>query len=136
MCIRDRFKVSVPDANAPFRLMKESYVRRYIDIMPEHYNLPNVILTVMGAFYQEHVRFEEISFKPRPVSYTHLRMKLHSPRGMMSRAWVYLEDPCVNIKTKLKMAVLYDIYKNAADRRLMTETEKNRSCLLYTSRCV
>lgn len=58
------------------------------------------------------------------------RMKLHSPRGMMARAWVYLEDPYVNIKTKIKMAVLYDIYKNAADQHFMTEEEKNRSHFL------
>lgn len=75
LILKVQFKVSVPDANAPFRLMKESYVRRYIDIMPEHYNLPNVILTVMGAFYQEHVRFEEISFKPRQGGHNSINVK-------------------------------------------------------------
>ncbi len=58
------------------------------------------------------------------------RMKLHSPRGMMSRAWVYLEDPCVNINTILKLGVLYDLYIYAGDRRLMTERVKNRSHFL------
>ena len=65
LILKLEFKVSLPDANAPFRLMKSSYVKRYIDIMPKHYNLPNVILTVMGVYYKDKVKFEEISFKPR-----------------------------------------------------------------------
>ncbi len=65
LILKFQFKVSLPDANAPFRLMKSSYVKRYIDIMPKHYNLPNVILTVMGVYYKDKVKFEEISFKPR-----------------------------------------------------------------------
>lgn len=75
LILKLQFKVSVPDANAPFRLMKESYVRRYIDIMPEHYNLPNVILTVMGAFCHDQIRFEKISFKPRQGGHNSINIK-------------------------------------------------------------
>lgn len=38
------------------------------------------------------------------------RMKLHSPRGMMLRSQVYLEDPAVHPRVKLKMLLLYQIY--------------------------
>lgn len=54
------------------------------------------------------------------------RMKLHSPRGMMARSWVYLEDSSVNFKTKLKMALLYEIYRQAAGQTQLTQAEKER----------
>lgn len=60
------------------------------------------------------------------------RMKLHSPRGMMARSWTYLEDPSVNFKTRLKMALLYDIYLQAAEKSLLTEAELGRKHWLLT----
>lgn len=53
-------------------------------------------------------------------------MKLHSPRGMMARSWVYLEDPSVNFRTKLKMALLYEIYLQAAKKAQLTKEEAGR----------
>lgn len=44
------------------------------------------------------------------------KMKLHSPRGMMARSIAYLEDPAVNFRTKLKMALLYNVYYREAKR--------------------
>lgn len=38
------------------------------------------------------------------------RMKLKAPRGMVERSLVYLRDSSVNLKTKLKMAMLCQIY--------------------------
>lgn len=54
------------------------------------------------------------------------RMKLHSPRGMMARSWVYLEDPTVNFRTKLKMALLFQVYQQAAGNISLTKEEKDR----------
>ena len=59
------FHVSVPDANAPFRLMKTDYVAEYLPLMPENYNLPNALLTAFGAYFHRKIRFIPISFKPR-----------------------------------------------------------------------
>lgn len=59
------FGVSIPDANAPFRLMKTELVQHYLKRFPEDYNLPNVMLTTYFAFYKENIRFESISFKSR-----------------------------------------------------------------------
>ena len=42
------------------------------------------------------------------------RMKMHSPRGMMLRSEIYLRDPAVRLKIKLKMMILYIIYAQAA----------------------
>ena len=59
------FGVSVPDANAPFRLMKSDTVKKYLYRMPAEYNLPNIMMTTFFAHYKENITFKEISFKPR-----------------------------------------------------------------------
>lgn len=59
------FCVKIPDANAPFRLMKSSLVNKYINKLPEDYNLPNIMLTTYFSYYKENICFKEISFKPR-----------------------------------------------------------------------
>ncbi len=59
------FGVKVPDANAPFRLMKCEVVKRYLYKMWPDYNLPNIMMTTYFAFYKEKMAFREISFKPR-----------------------------------------------------------------------
>ena len=59
------FGVKIPDANAPFRLMKAQTVAKYIDKMPEDYNLPNIMMTTYFAYYREPTAFRTISFKPR-----------------------------------------------------------------------
>ena len=59
------FSVDVPDANAPFRLMKAKTVKKYLYRMASDYNLPNIMLTTFFARYKEPIAFKEISFKPR-----------------------------------------------------------------------
>lgn len=59
------FGVSVPDANAPFRLMQANLLKKYIGYLPEQYSLPNIILTALWAYNKETIRFEEITFKAR-----------------------------------------------------------------------
>ena len=59
------FGVKIPDANAPFRLMKCQTVKKYLSKMPTDYNLPNIMITTYFSFYGERITFREISFKPR-----------------------------------------------------------------------
>lgn len=59
------FKVDVPDANAPFRLMKTSTVTKYIERFKSDYNLPNIMLTTFFAYYKEKLTFKKISFQSR-----------------------------------------------------------------------
>ncbi len=59
------FGVKVPDANAPFRLMKTSIVEKYMDRFDANYNLPNIMFTTFFAFYEERLIFKTITFKPR-----------------------------------------------------------------------
>ena len=59
------FRVRVPDANAPFRMMRAGVLSRYIDKIPEDYALPNIMLTAWFVHARERVQFREISFRPR-----------------------------------------------------------------------
>lgn len=59
------FGVKLPDANAPFRLMKADVVKKYLYNMPADYNLPNIMMTTFFAKNYEKIEFKEISFKPR-----------------------------------------------------------------------
>ena len=59
------FGVRVPDANAPFRLMKADIVKKYLCKLPKDYNLPNIMMTTYFAYYKERMTFQTISFKPR-----------------------------------------------------------------------
>lgn len=61
------------------------------------------------------------------------RMKLHSPRGMMARSWEYLKDPAVNFKTKVKMALLYDVYLHAVEWSQLIPEERERKHWLLTA---
>lgn len=59
------FGVSIPDANAPFRLMRSDVVKKYLYRLPKDYNLPNIMITTFFAHYKERIAFKKISFKPR-----------------------------------------------------------------------
>lgn len=59
------FGVRVPDANAPFRLMKGELVEKYIRKMPKDFNLPNVMLTTYFVYYKEKALFSRVTFRPR-----------------------------------------------------------------------
>ena len=63
--LRIYFKVAVPDANAPFRLMKTELVSKYLKRLPDQYDLPNVMLTTYFAYFRENIKFVNISFRPR-----------------------------------------------------------------------
>lgn len=65
LILRITFGVTIPDSNAPFRLMKTPIVEKYINKMPENFNLPNVMLTTYFSYFHENIKFIDISFKPR-----------------------------------------------------------------------
>lgn len=69
------FGVFVPDANAPFRLMKSDTVNKYIGLMPENFNLPNAILSACFSRYNEKVIYKEITFQPRQGGKNYMNVK-------------------------------------------------------------
>lgn len=61
------------------------------------------------------------------LTITGRRMKVHSPRGMVLRSRIYLNNPTICIKVKVKMMLLYQIYGRFARgsaRELRSETEE------------
>lgn len=65
MLLKIYFGVTVPDANAPFRLMNTDIVKKYLYKMPADYNLPNIMMTTYFVYYKEKYSFRTVSFKPR-----------------------------------------------------------------------
>ncbi len=59
------FGVRVPDANAPFRLMRTNIVKKYLYKLPSDYNIPNIMLTTYFVYCHEKAEFREITFKAR-----------------------------------------------------------------------
>ena len=65
LILRLVFGIKVPDANAPVRLMKKEILKKYINRMPQDFNLPNVMLTTYFAYYKEKILFSKVTFRPR-----------------------------------------------------------------------
>lgn len=83
------FGVIVPDANAPFRLMKRNLVAKYIDIMPSNFNLPNAILCMCFSKFHENIVYRRITFQPRQggKNYINLKRILHIGCQSISNFW-------------------------------------------------
>ncbi len=59
------FKVSVKDANTPFRLMKAKTLEAEIAYVPEDFFLSNVLLTVLFTKHGRRLFYIPITFRPR-----------------------------------------------------------------------
>lgn len=73
--LRIIFGVKLPDSNAPFRLMKRELLKKYIVKLPIDYNLPNVMLTTYFDYFNEKIKFIEITFKPRQGGVNSINIK-------------------------------------------------------------
>lgn len=65
LVLRLIFGINVTDANTPYRLMTASLLGKYIDQIPDKFNLSNVMLTVAFLYHKEKVLFLPITFRPR-----------------------------------------------------------------------
>lgn len=98
---------------------------------PDEKFLPEdvVWMQMSGPYQMVHIN-ENIYFcdyLENGLTNTGKRMKIHSPRGMVLRAKIYLDDPAACLKVKLKMMLLYQIYGRFARipaKKLKEETEK------------
>ncbi len=79
------FHVNVPDANTPFRLMKAGTLAKYLPLIPEGYNLSNVIVSVIYAKKKLPVLYLPITFRPRQGGVNSINMKKIIKIG--KRAW-------------------------------------------------
>lgn len=73
--IRICFKVTVTDANTPFRLMKAGTLKRYISMISEDYNLPNVLISVIYAKKNLKVKYIPVTFKERQGGVNSINLK-------------------------------------------------------------
>lgn len=73
--VKHYFGVKVPDANAPFRLMKAEKLKNYLYKLNPDYNLPNIMITTYFKYYNEKINFQTISFKPRERGTNSINLK-------------------------------------------------------------
>lgn len=73
--IRIKFGVKVKDANTPFRLMKAETLKTYISLIPDDFNLSNVILSVIYAKKGCKVEYIPITFRPRQGGVNSINLK-------------------------------------------------------------
>lgn len=85
--VKHYFGVKVPDANAPFRLMRADKVKQYLYKLKPDYNLPNIMMTTYFVYYKDRVAFKEISFKPREKGTNSINIK-----RIVKIGWEALKD--------------------------------------------
>lgn len=69
------FHVKITDANTPFRLMKADRLRQQIGLIPDGFNLSNVLISVIYAKKRLAVKFLPITFRPRQGGTNSINMK-------------------------------------------------------------
>ena len=75
LVIRLCFHEDVTDANTPLRLMKAEVLREQIRLIPENFNLSNVILSVIYAKKGLRVKYIPITFRPRQGGENSINLK-------------------------------------------------------------
>lgn len=73
--IRLSFHVKVKDANTPFRLMKTAVLKEQIKLIPEDFNLSNVLISVIYAKKKLAVKYVPVTFRPRQGGINSINMK-------------------------------------------------------------
>lgn len=63
--VKRKFKVDVLDPNTPFRLMSAATLSENVKLIPDGFNLSNVLLSVIYKKKGQRVLFLPITFKPR-----------------------------------------------------------------------
>ena len=69
------FKVTLVDANTPFRLMKAEGLKDNLQYVPKDFNLSNVILSVIYAKREQAVKYIPITFRPRQGGVNSINLK-------------------------------------------------------------
>lgn len=75
LVIKMCFKVNVTDANTPYRLMKREALMEEIKLVPEHFFLSNVLITVLFKKHGRQIKFIPITFRPRQGGVNSINLK-------------------------------------------------------------
>jgi len=78
------FGLNITDANTPFRLIKKEVLAKYYPMIPEHFNLSNVMLTVLLIKNEEKVQFKHITFRQRQGGVNSINLKKITKIGMQA----------------------------------------------------
>ena len=78
------FHLNITDANTPFRLIERKTLKKYYAMIPEHFNLSNVMLTVLLMHNKEKVEFKEITFRPRQGGKNSINLKKITKIGIQA----------------------------------------------------
>lgn len=73
--IRICFKVSVKDANTPFRLMRAEVLKEELPFVPKDFFLSNVLLTVLFTKKLKRIHYIPITFRPRQGGVNSINLK-------------------------------------------------------------
>ena len=69
------FHVNVQDANTPFRLIKKESLQKEIGLIPQDYNLSNVVVSVLFIKKGYKVKYLPITFRPRQGGVNSINLK-------------------------------------------------------------
>lgn len=75
LVIKVCFKVSVEDANTPYRLMNTECLKKYIEFIPDGFNLSNVLLTVIYRKAGCTIKYIPITFLERQGGVNSINLK-------------------------------------------------------------
>ena len=78
------FRVKIPDANTPYRLMNARTLEKYIDIIPEDYFLTNVVVSVIFKKKGCRTRYIPITFRSRQGGVNSINMAKIVKIGMQA----------------------------------------------------
>lgn len=97
------FHVRVTDANTPFRLMKADILKEQIGLIPDNYNLSNVIISVIYAKKKLAVKYLPITFRPRQGGVNSINMKKIIKIGKQAfKDFRYINKHLSNDKKKVR----------------------------------
>jgi len=75
LIIKMIFGISVPDANAPYRLMRVNVLEEYMDRFAEDFSIPNVMIVTFFEYYKRRTIFKEITFEDRKAGKNSINVK-------------------------------------------------------------
>lgn len=78
------FGVNILDANTPFRLMKADILEENISLIPQDFNLSNVMISVIYTRKNLKVKYIPITFKPRQGGVNSINMKKITKIGIQA----------------------------------------------------
>lgn len=78
------FRLWIPDANTPFRLMNAASLQKHLREIPDNYSLTNVILSVAYTRAGDRIRYLPISFRQRQGGVNSINLRRITKIGMQA----------------------------------------------------